>query len=378
MNARWRLIGLALLVVGAIAHAVGFAFDPRRALFSYLTAFAFFVTTALGCLVLLQVTHAAKARWFAPLRRLTEIGAATLPLFLVLAIPLVLGAHELYRWARPIGDLPAADMELLHHKQAWLNVPFFAVRTAVWLAGAAAVAWLLARWSLLQDRDADPVLQDRMRTLAAGALPPIAFAITFASFDWLMSLEPLFHSTVYGMYVFTGGFVAALALVGLVATRLHAYVETAHRYAVGKLLLAMVIFWAYIGLSQLLIVWIANVPREAAFYQRRITEGWRWVSLALGLGHFGLPFLALLSRDLKRSRTGLALVCAWLLLAHYLDVYWLVMPVYGPPSLHWLDLSALALVGGACTLAAAIRYRGRPLFASGDPSWEQALRYRGT
>jgi hypothetical protein len=378
VNARWRLGGLALLIVGGLAHAVGFAIEPRRALFSYLAAFAFFVTLSLGSLVLVQIVHAARARWFAPLRRLAEIPAATLPVFLPLALPLVLGAAELYRWAAPLGPLPAEELELFTRKRAWLNVPFFAARTFVWIAACSVVAWLLAGWSLRQDRDADPALQGRMHRLGAGALPAVAFAITFASFDWFMSLEPLFHSTVYGLYVFAGGFTATLALLGFVATRLASPIEAPHRIALGKLLLAMVIFWAYIAFVQLLIVWIANTPREAAFYTRRSTDGWQWVSLALGLAHFALPFLALLSRDLKASRRALAIVAAWLLAAHYADVYWLVLPVYGPPTAHWLDLSALAVIGGACALFAGIRYRDRPLFASGDPFWEHALRYRGT
>jgi hypothetical protein len=193
-----------------------------------------------------------------------------------------------------------------------------------------------------------------------------------------MSLEPLWLSTVYGIYVFSSGFVAALAVLGIAAAPERPEIRTPHRYALGKLLLSMVIFWAYAAFVQLLVIWIANVPYEVAFYLRRIEGGWLVVAVAIGVAHFALPFLALLSREWKRRPRALAAICAWLLAAHYLHLYWLVMPVYGPLAPHWLDLAALAVNAGAVGLFAALRYRDRPLFAAGDPSFAQALGYRGT
>ncbi len=379
MNARWRTGSLVLLLAGGAALGAGFLIDPRRALFAHLTAWSFVVTTLVGLLVLLMITHAAQAVWFTALRRLAEIGAFALPALILLALPIVLGAAELDPWAGSLDAFTAEERELLHHKRVWLSLPFFGARTLVWLGAWSIFAWLLASWSLRQDREPHThELHARMRRLSAGALPVMAFTITFASFDWMMSLEPLWLSTVYGIYVFSSGFVAALALLGVAAARPFPQVTAQHRYALGKLLFAMVIFWAYIAFVQLLVVWIANVPHEVAFYRRRIADGWLAVAIALGLAHFALPFLALLSRDRKRNRRALAAICAWLLAAHYLHLYWLILPVYGPPAPHWLDLAALAANAGAVGLVGALRYRDRPLFAVGDPSYEQSLGYRGT
>ena len=381
------------LLVSAIAAAAGwpgllagFVLDPRRTLFAYLAAFGFYFSTAVGALVLVMTARALRARWFVVLRRLAEAPAATLPLFPLLAVPLLAGAGTLYPWAGPLDAFPAEERHLLAAKAAWLSVPFFAGRCFVYLLVVAALGALLGRGSLAQDHAGSPeaaaAVGRRLQALSAGGLPVVALALTFASFDLFMSLEPTWLSTVYGVYVFAGGFLAALALVAVLAAllrrRLPDEVAASHRHALGKLLLSFVIFWAYIAFVQLLIVWIADVPREIGFYLRRTHGTWAAVTWALALGQFAVPFALLLSRDRKRRPVYLAAVSVLVLLAHRLDFEWLVLPVhdragYAP---HPADLAALAAQGGLLVLGALFAFRGRAPLAVADPDLARSLEYR--
>ncbi|WP_373047312.1 hypothetical protein [Vulgatibacter sp.] len=385
MSKRWIPGSAAALAIGVLLLAIGLALEPRRALFSWLVAWLFVVTTATGSLVLLMVTHAARARWFAVVRRLAEVAASALPVLLLLAAPIFLGVGELYRWAAPLDGLGAEERELIVHKRPWLDEPLFVARAIFFLGSWSIAAWLLGRWSLAQDRTGSAALQIRMQRFSSGMLPFMALSVTFASFDWAMSLQPSWLSTVFGIYFLVGGFVAALALLcaaAIVAGRrpLDEVISTAHRHALGKLLFAAVVFWAYIAFVQFLLQWITDMPREVEFWLHRTEGGWRTVTLLLVAAHFVVPFFFLLPRRTKRRPLPLAAAAAWLLAAHWLDLYWLVMPALSPhgPMPHWLDLAALLATCGATSLFVALRWRNRPLLATGDVHFEQALRYRGS
>jgi hypothetical protein len=383
-RARTAAAGLLVGAAGFAVSGLGLWLDPRQGWFSYLAAYAYGVSLALGALVFVMVAHVTGATWFVVLRRLTEGVAATLPVFAVLFVPLLFGLDRLYPWVPPLEAMGEQARQLIEHKRPYLNVPFFVARAAVYFAVWIALAHFLGRWSLEQDAGGRPeALAARQRALSAGGLPPLALTMTFAAFDWLMSLEPEWYSTAYGVYYFAGGFVGAIALVTVVARLagragpLAGAVGVSHYHALGKLLLTFVAFWAYIAFSQFFVVWIADLPGEVRWYRLRTEGSWAWVALLLVAGQFALPFLLLLSRDLKRQPGLLTAVAAWVLVAHYVDVYWLVMPVLHEQGArpHWLDLATLAAVIGPAAAFGAWRLRGRAPVPRRDPGLAASLEY---
>lgn len=364
-------VGLALGVAGAVGLVLGWVADPRQASGSYLTAYAFAVSLAIGSLGFLMVAHAAGATWIAAVRRPLEAAAATLPLLALLFVPVALGREHVYPWVHGAADLPAP-------KQTWLAPSFFLARSGVYLAIFAAAGALLWRFST---RAGDG---GKRRVLCIAGLPVVGLAATFASFDWLMSLDPHFASTAYGLYVIAGAFAGALALGALATVGLRRRgllpdgVGPAHDHALGKLLFTFVVFWAYVAFAQGLIVWIADRPEEARFFATRLHGGWRTVLVVLAVAGFAVPFLALLPRATKRRPGALAAVAAVVLATRYVDVYWLVKPALDAdgPRLHWLDGAALAAVLGFALAAAAWRLRGEGTAPFDDPALPAALRYR--
>lgn len=371
------IVGLALCAAGAVA-------DPRQAAFSYMAAFSAWLSVAIGALLMVMIAHLTNASWFVVLRRSAETVAATLPLFALLFVPILFVLPELYPWARPPAALDEHLREAVAAKGTYFERPFFVARAAAYFAVWTATALLLRHWSLRRDADpADPAPVRRQRALSALALPPVAFALTWASFDWLMSLAPEWVSTAFGVYWFVGGFVTALGLFALLAFVLRrdgvlAEELTESRvHALGKLMLTFVIFWAYIAYAQFFIIWIADIPAEAGWYLPRVTGSWRPVAVLLVIGHFVIPFAALLSWRLKRSPRALAAVGGWILAMHCVDAYWLVLPALHPAAAlpHWLDLAAFAGVGGvALALWAAGMSRGAAA-PVGDPLWESGLEF---
>lgn len=359
------LATIGVSAAGFVVFAIGLAADGPRAYFAYLAAFSFAVTIALGSLVLVMIGHLANVTWIVAIRRPIEAVAATLPLFLVLFGPIAAGAPALYPWlARP--GTPS-------------SFPSFIGRTLACLAIPGALATMLFQCSARQDRDPDLRWALRARTASAVGAPLVAIAFTVASWEWLMSLEPEWRSTMYAVYVFAGGFVGALALA-IVAVFLArpARIGASHFHALGKLTLAMLVFWAYAGYFQGMLIWIANKPDDVSWYVRRAQGGWAPVFYFIVFGHFAAPFLLLLSRSLKRRPGALAAVAAFLVLAHYVDVYWLVLPVHdaGGPAPRWVDLGAALGVGGAVAAAAVALVRGREAAPVLDPRFEASLEYR--
>jgi hypothetical protein len=373
----------AVGLVGLALTAIGGAFDARRALYAYLVAFTFWLGIALGALILLGAFHASNARWPVVLRRFVEHVPAVIPLFVVLFIPIVLGRHQLFPWTTP--DALEGEMRrLVEHKRPYLNTPFFVVRAIFYFASWMVVAELLRRWSMRQDTAGGITLTRWQRRLGAGSLPLLALTLSFAAFDWIMSVDPRFYSTIFGAYWFAGSFMAAFAVIAIAGaltrgdpTQFGSQMSAEHFHSVGKFLLAFVAFWAYMAFSQLLLIWIANVPEEVPWLVLRINGGWLWVGAFLVLGQFLLPFFALLSRDLKRQPRSLAWVAAWTLLAHWVDMYWLIMPRLDPggprPSL-W-DLTAFVGVGGVAVAFTIHRMRGSAAVPVRDPYLDDSMRY---
>jgi hypothetical protein len=381
-----RLVAAAGLVgaAGLGLTALGGLADPRQALASYLVAFVYWIGIALGALILLGAFHASKARWPVVLRRFLETIPQTLPLFALLFLPIALGMRHLFSWVDPSG----ATGELLHaieHKRPYLNVPFFLARAAGYFVVWIAVATLLRRWSVRQDTEGGHRLTAWQRRLGTGALPLLALTLSFASFDWMMSLDPRFFSTIFGVYWFAGSFLSCFAVlvIATAATRAHPgqfghHLNADHVHSLGKFLLAFTAFWAYIAFSQFMLIWIANIPEEIPWYVVRTDSPWGRVGIFLAVAHFAIPFFLLLSRQLKRDPRRLAAVAIWLLLVHLVDLHWVIMPRVheAGPHLSWLDVTAFLGVGGLALAFLVLRMRGAATVPVRDPYLEESLRYQ--
>jgi hypothetical protein len=378
-------IGLGLLLV--LASIAGLFVDPVAASRSYLISFTYWAGIGFASVVLLMLFHTVRAKWMVVLRRPLEVMASVAVVFFFLFLPLLMKIGSLYSWVAPSPEIFTKEgLAILNHKKAYLNVPFFVIRTIFYFALAGFIGNRLFGLSVQQDRNGDVQLTARQRALGAGALPFIALVFAFAGFDWLMSLQPLWFSTIFGVYYFAGSFVSAISILAITIDRARGpnlfgnLVSDEHVHNVGKLMLAFTCFWAYIAVSQLLLIWIANQPEEVPFYITRLQGAWLPVTLFLFLGHFIVPFGALLSRDLKRTRGRLVVVATWLLLMHLVDIYWLVIPGFAPENpaggFHWTLFTSFIGMGLLAVGVAIWRVRGHFTLPVKDPYLSDSLRYR--
>lgn len=374
-----------LPLVGGVAGAIGIIAsiglglrDPEQFFFSWLVAFVFFLSIALGGLFFVLTHFVTKAAWSVVVRRLAENVMGTLPLFIVLFIPILFGMKHLYHWTHP--EAVAHD-PLLQGKAAYLNTPFFLVRAGIYLASWALMSLWFVRRSVRQDRTGDVPTTLRMIRLSAPALFVFALTVSFAAIDWLMSLDPHWYSTIFGVYYFSGCLVGIFAFMALLAAALRrsgvlgGTVTTEHFHDLGKLLFAFTVFWAYIAFSQYLLIWYGNIPEETIFYLHRSEGSWQVLTAMLAWGHFGLPFLFFLPRGVKRRGGLLVGGAVWLLLMHLADLHWLVMPVLHEhgfePTL--LDLTTLLGVGGSFLAAIGWQLRRRALIPVRDPRLPESM-----
>jgi hypothetical protein len=380
---RLMLASAAIGLVGLLLALAGLVLDPGDAAISWLFAFDFWMGLSLGSLILLGAFHTSHAKWPVVLRRVIEVMGSTVWLLPLLFIPVLLSMKHLFPWVAPPSHLTPHELELLHHKAAYLNVPFFVIRAGSFFVLWAVVAWLLERWSRQQDETGEPSLTARQWKLGAATLPLVALALSFATLDWLMSLEPRWVSTIYALYFFSGGFLAVLAILSLVAVHgqrsslFRGLLRPAHFHSLGKLILGFTAFWAYMAFSQYMLVWIADLPEEVPWYLKRTTGGWNVLFLFLALGRFLLPFFVLLSKSVKLSALGLTVVASWTLFAHLVDVYWLILPARyeAAPVLHWTQPCALVGMGGLFVAFALWRLRSGYPIPVRDPFLLESLQY---
>lgn len=360
---------LAVGIAGAIAIAIGIAVEPQRALAAYLVAWSACVTLAAGAFAFMLIGYAANSRWPAALRRVTETVSLGLAPLAVLAIPLLVLAADVWPWVEPTPELRAE----LVPKRAYLALPAFAVRTAIYLGVLVVAAEVFRKWSRDRDRVASATL-DRERAVASVLLPVVGLVLTFGAFDWLMSLQPTWFSSAFGLYVTTGALCAGLSIVIVIARRTLP-LRPDHFHALGRLLHAFVILWMYIAFFQAFLIVIADRPDEVTFYIARGRDGWRYVTAAVVILQFALPFPLLVPRRLKFRPGFVAGIAILLIVGHYVDIWWLVLPVHGAPIPSWTDLAALCAVGGLTTAACAWRAGGVSPLPAGDPHLAEGLAY---
>ena len=366
------------LVVGLVALTLCFAgafHSPVQFFRSYLLAFVFWVGVALGCTAILMLHHMVGGRWGFLLRRLLESGTRTFYLMAVLALPLLFGLRLLYSWADP--EKVRLD-PILQYKQPYLNVPFFILRTVIYFIAWIALAYFLNKWSREQDETANPHLAKRLQNLSGPGMVIYGLTVTFASIDWVMSLEPRWFSTIYGMIFMVTQALAAMSIVTiaviLLSTQkpLSGLVSRRVLNDYGNLLLTFTMLWAYLSFSQYLIIWSGNLQDEIPWYVSRASGGWAWVAMALIVFHFAVPFLLLLSRFVTRRTLWLGIVAAIQIVMSVIDIFWLTVPAYerSGPQFHWMDWAAILGIGGVWIWRFTAGLKGRPLLPLHDPQME--------
>ena len=369
------------LIAGAVftvLFAIGF-FQNRDQFFqSYLFAFSFWAGISIGALALLMLQHLTGGGWGLVIRRVLEAATRTLPLVLILFVPIVLGAHRIYKWtdAHEVAEHP-----VLKEKSKYLNLPFFTVRAAIYFAIWLALAYFLNRWSLLQDRTADRKYTKNMRVLSGPGMVLFVFTVSFASIDWFMSLDWEWSSTIYGFIFVAAWSLSALAFTIAVMAALSKHepmnnvVAQLHFHDLGKLLLALVMLWSYFAFSQFLIIWSGNLPEEISWYLPRIHGAWGAIALAVIVLHFAFPFLFLLSRSLKRHAGKLVIVAVLILVMRLVDLFWMIEPNFTKSEFHfnWMDLVAPIAMGCLWLGVFARALSQRALIPMNDPLYETVL-----
>lgn len=322
-------LGTALFAIGLILGTAGYLIEPVRASFSYLIAFMFLVSIGVGSLFLVALEYITGADWSTPFRRLSEFLASSVPLLIVFAIPLILSMHSLFHWTHT--EIVNED-QLLKGKTPYLNTEFFIIRVVVIFGIWSLFYYFFSRNSLKQDETGDQKLTKKNIILSGVFIPIFAITVSLTAIDWLMSLEPHWFSTIFGVYFFSGAVLSALAALTLIVILLkeRGYLSQRlandHYYSLGTLLFAFTCFWGYIAFSQYMLIWYANLPEENIWFLNRWTGGWEIFSIVLVLTHFIIPFGALLSYPAKTNPKRLKFMSVWLLAVHYLDLYWLAMP----------------------------------------------------
>lgn len=401
---RYHLEGLGLRVmkIGGIVGIVSLILSLvlafvlengiQRFFFSYLIAFCYFLSITLGALFFVAIQHITRAGWSVIVRRIAEILMGNFPLMIILFIPLIFGMGQLYHWTH--SEVMAHDL-LLQGKKPYLNIPFFLVRSVIYFA----IWWMLSHFfltrSLQQDSTGDPGLTVSMEKMSAPGLILFALTLSFAAIDYIMTLDGHWFSTMFGVYYFAGSvlsFFAALIIVSYLlqkSGRLLHTITIEHYHDMGKFLFAFVFFWGYIAFSQYMLIWYANIPEETHWFLRRQTGSWLWVSLILLFAHFIIPFLGLISRIPKRRKGLLFFWAIWILVVHYIDLYWLIMPEYSRAAaelshnpellgvanfglfelLNFIGIAALYLMWSARTA------RGRALVPLKDPRLAESLAF---
>lgn len=377
VSSRERKLLFVMLGIGVIGFAAGLYTNDARLWPSFLLNAFFFLTLALGAAVFVSINHVANAGWGTALRRVPEAMMSYLPLGSLAMLALFFGRNTLYEGLRTFFGYAGKPMVF---KNAWLSTPFFFSRMAVFLGLWMLFAWLIKRESRRQDADGDPRHTSKSRKYAAIFLAVFALTFTFASFDWLMSIEPLFYSTIYAFYAISGlllsGFASITVLVILLRRRgFLPGVNENHLQNLGKLVFGFSTFWAYIWLCQYILIYYANLPEETIYYLRRMqTPGWKVLFFLNIFLNWLIPFALLLSRGAKRSEGWLLVACGIVLVGHWIDLYVMIFPAFEHPAM--VGLVDVAIVIGFAALflqSFANGLRKSALVPQNDPYLAESL-----
>ncbi len=374
----------ALFVLGVIILATVYSMrytDVHQFYFSYLTSYLFYLSIALGSLFLVLIQYLTRAGWSVVVRRVPEHLMQNLGFMAVLFIPILIGMPELFKWTNPI---KVASDHLLQGKQPYLNISFFYIRAVFYFIVWIGLSNLFLRLSARQDLTGDKSITLRLQSYSAVGILLFALTQTFASIDWIMSITPHWFSTMIGVYFFAGSVIASLSMTSLIYIILHrlgylkGQLKVDHFHDLGKLNYGFVIFWAYIAFSQYFLIWYANIPEETFFFIDHIKGSWRTAGILLVLGHFVLPFFVFMSRHAKRNLFVHGCVACWLLVMHFYDLFWFIMPKIYKLGIQFTFFDGAIFVGmGAAFLGLALmRLSKYSLIPSKDPRLTESLNHK--
>jgi hypothetical protein len=368
-------------IVGLVLSLVGFSVDRGHFFHSYLVAYIFWLTIGLGALFFTMLHHLVNSTWSVALRRISENIMSTIPLMAIFVIPVLLGIGNLYHWSH--ADVVAQN-PVLQGKAAYLNVPFFIIRTIAYLTVWILLAHRLYALSIKQDQGFKESRLIKMRRFSAPGMIAFAFTLTFASFDWLMSLNASWYSTAFGVYIFSGSVLSCLAFLTLTVIYLNrcgllqSVITSEHYHDLGKLLFTFVVFWAYIAFAQYFLIWYGNIPEETQWFKARWGGFWQAITLLIVFGHFVFPFVVLITRGAKRSLPIMTFMGIWLLFIHWVDLYWVVMPSHPEHAIQsiWIDVVTMAGIGGVFLWYFRHKMKVAALIPITEPSLEASIHFQ--
>lgn len=385
---RWQSMALGIGAIGLIAWLIGcFAFDKEQALRSWLLGFIYWGGISIGSIGILMLQYLTGGAWGVMIRRILEAGSRTIVLVAVLFAPIMLGINVLYHWSSATSD------PIVLHRYIYLNPMSFGVRAIIYFAIWFVMAYLLNKWSAQQDETNNPEDSAKFLGKATAFSGPsmviFALVVTFASIDWVMTLDKHWFSTIWGMLYLVGWALSTFAfIIALLANLMdkepfNQFLGKKHFHDIGKLMLALVMVWTYFNLSQFLIIYSGNLPEETPWYLARLEGGWQYVGLILVLFHFAFPFLLLLSRDFKRNAKWLSTVAIFILIMRAIDMYYHIGPqpmggadhAGGSFHISWMDFAGLAAVGGIWLWWFFGELKSRPLLPIKDPFVENAIKH---
>jgi hypothetical protein len=372
-------LGWFLFGVGLVLGVGGHFLDQHRAILNYLVAYMFILSIGIGSLLLIALEYVGGADWSVPIRRIVEFLASIIIFLPILILPLLFSINDIFHWAHK--DVVAADV-VLKGKSPYLNETFFIIRVIAVLAIWVLFYLLITRNSNAQDKTRDQSLTKKNIILSAIFIPFFAITITITAVDWLMSLEPHWFSTIFGVYFFASSVVASLAAITVFVVFLkergymHPKLVDDHLFSLGALQFAFINFWAYIAFSQYLLIWYANLPEENFWFLHRWQNGWQYLSISLIITHFIVPYAALLSQPSKMDPKRLKFVSIWILFAHLIDMYWIVMPNMKGYYFSWIDFMIPLLVIGVIIIIFNYRAKKSNLVPIGDPKLQKGLDFR--
>ena len=377
---RGRNVFFFIALIGVLACAGGFAADRAQFYRSYLVSFCFAVTIMLGGTFFVMVQYLTGSAWSVTVRRFMENIMVGWPVALLLFVPVAFGVHELYEWTH--ADAIAKDA-IIRGKSGYLNPTMFTVRGVIYFVIWSILALGIYSQSTKQDRERSVAQMNACSRWSAPGLLLVMVLGTLASFDWMMSLDPRWYSTIFGVYCIAGGALAFFGVLTLIALGMRRAgiltnsITAEHYHDLGKWMFALTVFWAYIAFSQYLLIWYANIPEETIFYRHRRHGSWEVVSAVLLFGRFILPFLVLIFRASKRNLTVLGIAAGWIVAMHFVDMYWVIMPTWNKEgvSVSWMDFASLLGVVGVLAYAFWARFKKRALVPVGDLRFDQGLKF---
>jgi hypothetical protein len=363
---------------GAVVSALGFVLNPEQFYTSYLMAYMLVLGLTLGALGFVMIHQLSGGAWGVVARQSLNAATRVLPYVSILFIPIIVGMPHLYEWTH--ADVVAGD-PILQWKSSYLNTSFFIIRAVIYFVVWNGLAFLLNKWSQEQEQTGDPAVSIRLQRLSAAGLLLYVILMTFAAFDWVMSRDPHWFSTIYGALIIVGQGLTALAfqiiMLAWLARRrpMNEALTPVYLGDLAGLMFAFVILWAYMSFSQYLIIWSGNLPEEIMWYLHRLQAGWRFVGIALVVVHFALPFFLLLMRGIKQNRGLISKVAMFIIFARLVDLFWLIAPETHTEGLviSWMDIvlpvTLLALWVGLYLQ----QLRQQPVLAVHDPQFHDIL-----